>query len=81
MMTDIKLTAGLRRILEFLASGGEEGRMEIQVLSSGGRAYSQLNKLRAAGYVESYYPEMVRGRQPPDRIRATEAGRAALAAH
>ena len=56
----IKLTPALRRVLEFIASGG--------------RASSQLQALRNAGYVEYHDPP----EGGPDRIRITAAGRSAL---
>lgn len=73
----MKLTPAPRRILEFIADGGYEGRMVLQITASGGRASSQLQALRNAGYVEYFDPP----EGSPDRISATEAGRAALAAH
>jgi hypothetical protein len=68
------LTPALRRILEFIASGKERGRMVLQVTASGGRASVQLQALRNAGYVE-YYDAPEGG---PDRIRITAAGCGAL---
>jgi hypothetical protein len=70
----IKLTPALRRVLEFIASGDEHGRMMLQVAASGGRASSQLQALRNAGYVEYHDPP----EGGPDRIRITAAGRSAL---
>jgi hypothetical protein len=70
----IKLTPALRRMLEFIVSGEEHGRMIVQIVATGGRSVSQLDALRSAGYVEYYYaPE-----GGPDRIRITAAGRSAL---
>jgi DNA-binding MarR family transcriptional regulator len=70
----IKLTPALRRMLEFIASGEEHGRMIAQIVATGGRSVSQLDGLRSAGYVEYYYaPE-----GGPDRIRITAAGRDAF---
>ena len=70
----MKLTPTLRRWLAFVAEGGEQGRMVLQITASGGRASSQLQALRNAGYVEHYDP--VEG--GPDRIRITTAGSSAL---
>jgi len=47
------------------------------VTASGGQARAQLDLLRAAGLVENNYDTPV---NQPDRIRITEAGRAALRA-
>jgi hypothetical protein len=81
METASKLTPALKRWLAFIADGGERGRMELQITASGGRAGSQLQALRQAGYVE-YVPApfVTRGRFEPDRVRVTEAGRKALVA-
>jgi hypothetical protein len=81
METTLKLTPALRRWLAFIADGGERGRMELQITASGGRAGSQLQALRRAGYVE-YVPEpfVTHGRFEPDRVRVTDAGRKALTA-
>jgi hypothetical protein len=81
METGSKLTPALKRWLAFIADGGERGRMELQITASGGRAGSQLQALRQAGYVE-YVPApfVTRGRFEPDRVRVTEAGRKALVA-
>ena len=68
------LTPALRRVLEFIAGGEERGRMVLQVTASGGRASSQLQALRNAGYVEYYDPP----EGGPDRIRITTAGSSAL---
>lgn len=70
----MKLTPALRRWLAFVAEGGEQGRMVLQITASGGRASSQLQALRNAGYLE-YYDAPEGG---PDRIRITTAGRGAL---
>ena len=42
---------GDRRWLEFIAEDGDHGRMVLQITASGGRASSQLQALRDAGYV------------------------------
>jgi rhodanese-related sulfurtransferase len=68
------LTPALRRVLDFIAGGEERGRMVLQVTASGGRASSQLQALRNAGYVEYYDPP----EGGPDRIRITAPGRGAL---
>jgi hypothetical protein len=70
----IKLTPALRRMLEFIASGEEHGRMIVQIVATGGRSVSQLDALRSAGYVEYYDPP----EGGPDRTRVTAAGRGAL---
>src|SRR5947209_16589896 len=70
----IKLMPALRRVLEFIASGKERGRMVLQVTASSGRASSQLQALRNAGYVKYYDPP----EGGPDRIRITTAGSSAL---
>jgi hypothetical protein len=75
------LTPALIRILQFIADGGERGRMELQVVASGGRAITQLSALRRAGYIEDVAAEIVtHGRFDPDRICITDAGKKALAA-
>lgn len=76
-MAEIKLTPALRRILAF--TNRHDGVAELQIVASGGRTYAALQALRRAGYVENYYPAPVRGYLPPDRVRITEAGKAALA--
>jgi DNA-binding PadR family transcriptional regulator len=49
-----------------------------QITATGGRAASQLQTLRNAGYVEYWDdPDNPTG---PDRVRITEAGKDALAA-
>jgi hypothetical protein len=70
----MKLTPALRRWLAFVGEGGEQGRMVLQITASGGRASSELQALRNAGYLE-YYDAPEGG---PDRIRITAAGRSAL---
>ena len=69
----MKLTPTMRRTLQFIADGRERGRMILQITASGGRAGSQLQALRNAGYLE-YCGEP----SEPDRIRITAAGLAAL---
>jgi hypothetical protein len=69
----MKLTPTLRRWLAFVAEGGQ-ARMVLQITAAGGRASSQLQALRNAGYVEYYDPP----EGGPDRIRITAAGRSAL---
>jgi DNA-binding MarR family transcriptional regulator len=52
--------------------------MVLQVAATGGRASSQLQALRNAGYVEYWDdPDNPTG---PDRVRVTEVGKKALAA-
>jgi hypothetical protein len=51
-MTATKLTPALRRWLDFIAEGGQDGRMVLQITALGARANSQLQALRNAGYVE-----------------------------
>jgi hypothetical protein len=75
--TTSKLTPTLKRWLEFLTDGGERGRMVLQATASGGRAASQLQSLRNAGYVE--YCDDPDNPTGPDRVRVTEAGKKALA--
>jgi LmbE family N-acetylglucosaminyl deacetylase len=78
---DTALTPALTRILQFVADGGERGRMELQVVASGGRAVSQLSALRRAGYIEYVAaPFVTHGHFEPDHIRITDAGKKALAA-
>lgn len=43
--------SGDRRWLEFIAEDGDHGRMVLQITASGGRASSQLQALRDAGYL------------------------------
>lgn len=75
----MKLTPTTRKILQFIADGGDRGRMEIQVISTGGSWPRRYQDLRNAGYVESLIePFREHGRLDPDRVRATETGRAAL---
>jgi hypothetical protein len=77
MEMTLKLTPAVRRWLDFIADGGERGRMVLQITASGGRASSQLQSLRNAGYVEYWDdPDNPNG---PDRVRVTEAGKKALA--
>ena len=71
-----KLTPTKRRILQFLADGGNRGRMLSQVIASGGSWPRQLQELRNEALVE--YAPTTAGE--PDRVRATEAGNAELAA-
>ena len=55
--------------------------MELQITASGGRAGSQLQALRQAGYIENVpAPFITHGRFEPDRVSITDAGRKALAA-
>jgi hypothetical protein len=70
----LRLTEARRDMLEFIARGGERGRMMLQLVASGGREGARLNDLRNAGLVE-YCGEL----NEPDRVRVTEAGRKALA--
>ena len=77
MEMTLKLTPALKRSLEFIARGGEHGRMVLQITASGGRASSQLQALRNAGYVEYWDdPDNPTG---PDRVRVTESGKRAFA--
>jgi hypothetical protein len=70
----LKLTPATRRILQFIADGGDRGRMELQVLASGGSAGRRYQDLRRAGYIENALAPI----EQPDRVRATAAGLAAL---
>jgi len=70
----LKLTPALRRVLQFIADGGPDGRMLLQVIASGGRASSQFQALRNAGYVEDAHAPI----DQPDRVRVTAAGKKAL---
>jgi DNA-binding MarR family transcriptional regulator len=74
----LKLTPGLKRWLEFIAGDPERGRMLVQITASGGRASSQLQALRNAGYVE--YCEDPENSTAPERVRLTAAGQKALTA-
>jgi hypothetical protein len=65
----LKLTPALRRIPQFIADGGPDARMLLQVIATGGRASSQFQALRNAGYVSI---------DQPDRVGVTTAGRKAL---
>ncbi|MBV9201388.1 MAG: hypothetical protein JO320_24180 [Alphaproteobacteria bacterium] len=67
----------LRRWLEFIVDGGARGRMVLQIIATGGRASSQLQSLRNAGYVE--YCDDSDNPSGPDRVRVTRAGKEALA--
>ena len=74
----LKLTPALRRIMEFI-DGGDHGRMELQIVASGGKSASQLSMLILAGYVERFDgPKPIKG-YAPGRVRLTDAGKAALA--
>jgi hypothetical protein len=77
MEMTLKLTPALKRWLEFIADGGERGRMVLQLAATGGRASSQLQSLRNADYVE--YRDDPDNPTGPDRVRVTEAGKTALA--
>jgi hypothetical protein len=70
---------------EFIADGGERGRMVLQITASGGRASSQLQALRNAGYVEYWddpdnpagrivcaSPSPARGHSPQPAQRAAD---------
>ena len=70
----LKPTPGIKRWLEFIADDPKHGRVVVQITASDGRASSQLQALRNAGYVE--YHDPVEG--GPDRIRITTAGSSAL---
>jgi hypothetical protein len=70
------LTPTARKILRFIADGGERGRMLVQVLSVGGSWPRRYQDLRNAGYVEDAMAPI----NEPDRVRVTEAGKAALGA-
>jgi hypothetical protein len=72
----LKLTPGLKRWLEFIAGDRERGRMLVQITASGGRASSQLQALRNAGYVE--YWEDPQNPTAPERVRVTAVGHKAL---
>lgn len=75
----VKLTPALRRIMEFIEPGGDCGRMELQIVASGGKSASQLSMLILAGYVERFDgPKLTKG-YAPGRARLTDAGEAALA--
>lgn len=71
----MKLTPTTRKILQFIADSGEQGRMELQVISTGGSWPRRYQELRNAGYVENAMAPL----EQPDRVRVTEAGEAALA--
>lgn len=71
----MKLTPTTRKILQFIADGGEQGRMELQVISTGGSWPRRYQELRNAGYVENAMAPL----EQPDRVRVTAAGKAALA--
>jgi hypothetical protein len=50
-----KLTPGLRRTLQYVADGGPDGRMIVEILIAGGGgdpASAQLQAMRNVGYVE-----------------------------
>jgi hypothetical protein len=74
-MQPLKLTPATRRILRFIADGGERGRMLLQVVASGGSAARRYRDLKNAGLVEDVLGLV----DQPDRVRATAAGLAALA--
>jgi hypothetical protein len=74
-MKSAKLPAETRRILQFIADGQEDGRMELQVTASGGSAARRYQDLRRAGYVE----DIMTLSNQPDRVRVTAADLAALA--
>jgi hypothetical protein len=69
-----KLTPTKRKILQFIADGGDRGRMLLQVVASGGAWPRALHELRNAGCVE-YAPTPA---DQPDRVRTTEMGRGML---
>jgi hypothetical protein len=77
IQTTLKLTPRLKRWLEFIAGGGERGRMVLQITASGGRAGSQLQVLRNAGWVE--YCDDPDDPSGPDRVRLSDVGRKTLA--
>jgi len=62
-------------MLTFIAEGGTEGRILLQVTASGERASSQFQALKNAGYVADAHAPV----DQPDRVVATAAGCAALA--
>jgi hypothetical protein len=70
----MKFTPTKRKILQFVADGGERGRMLLQVISIGGSWPRRYQDLRNAGYVEDVLGPI----SEPDRVRVTAAGRAAL---
>lgn len=71
----LKLTPTTRKILQFIADGGERGRMELQVITVGGSWSRRYQDLRNAGYVENAMAPI----DQPDRVRVTDTGRATLA--
>jgi hypothetical protein len=70
----MRLTPTTRKILQFIADGGERGRMELQVLAAGGSWPRRFQDLLNAGYVEDAHGPI----NEPDRTRITAAGKAAL---
>jgi len=73
-MTRPRLTPTQKKILQFVADGGERGRMLVQIVASGGSWPRQYQALRHAGCVEDAHAPV----SEPDRVRITAAGRAAL---
>jgi hypothetical protein len=74
--TTSKLTPTLKRWLEFIADGGERGRMVLQATASGGRG------ITAAIAAQRWLCRVLRRSDNPtgpDRVRVTEAGKKALA--
>lgn len=68
----VRLTPAQREMLEFIARGGERGRMLVQVVASGSRSAAVLDRLRHAGLIEYHDPVGA----AVDFVRATAAGRA-----
>jgi len=70
----MKLTPTTRKILQFIADGGQQGRMELQVIAAGGSWPRRYQELRNCGYVENAQALI----KQPDRVRITTLGSAAL---
>jgi hypothetical protein len=73
-MTRPRLTPTQKKILQFVADGGERGRMLVQVISTGGKLAAPISGVRNAGYIEDAHAPV----SEPDRVRITATGRAAL---
>lgn len=73
-MADPRLNAAQREMLEYIARGGDRGRMLIAIIAPGGSAGRTLQHLRNLGLVETNLDAPIDG---PDFVRVTAKGRGA----
>jgi hypothetical protein len=78
MSEPLKLTPSLRSMLERIERHSGT-LLVLTITASGGREYTKLNKLRAAGYViKCDHPTVKDGTWPAEALAITETGREAL---